>query len=43
MQPANATALSASEAVRNLNSGNKREAGGMVTFRTGIGPNGVWL
>jgi len=41
MQPANATALSASEAVRNLNSGNKGKAGSMFTFRTGFGLNGV--
>lgn len=43
MQPVNATALSASEPARSLKSGNKGKAGGMVTFRTGFGLNGVWL
>ena len=37
MQPVSTTALSASEAVRNLNSDNKGKAGGMITFRTGFG------
>jgi len=36
MQPVNTTALSASEAVRSLNSGNKGKAGGMVTFPYGV-------
>jgi hypothetical protein len=37
MQPVKAIALRANEALRNLNAGNNREAGGMVTFYTGIG------
>ena len=37
MQPVSTTALSASEAVRNLNSDNKGKAGGMITFRKGFG------
>jgi len=43
MQPVKTTALRANEAVRKLNAGNNREAGGMVTFRTGIGLKRVWL
>lgn len=43
MQPVSTTALSASEAVRNLNSDNKGKAGGMITFRTGFGLNRAWL
>ena len=36
MQPVKTTALRANEAVRKLNAGNNREAGGMVTFPYGV-------
>jgi hypothetical protein len=37
MQPANATALSASKAIRSLKTENKEKAGGIVTSLPGFG------